>query len=317
VIRLLVIWAVMLVTIIGSASAYQSRDSNYNKVITSSGGSYSGPMDAVTGQTISVCYALRGCSKSYSTGSNPAITVRRASDSTTSNINVLSNGNLDVATFNTFCAATTCFLTEIFDQSGANGCSGAPCNLTQATTVEQAQIVTSGCGLGTSTLPCIVGATNNWIFTSAGPAALSQPFTQSVVAERTANFTTEMTPFSTGGAAKQAIGFTTSANTAFVGELGLTSIITATAADSAWHSLIGVSNGASPNSILSVDGVSTTGTTVGITNVFTAMLAESNGVNALNGFMTEAIMWSTALSSANLTALCHNQYAYWGTSTSC
>ena len=62
---------------------------------------YVGPLDAA-GISATACYSLRACSASYATGSNNAITVRRASDNTPSNILILSNGNLDVATAASF-----------------------------------------------------------------------------------------------------------------------------------------------------------------------------------------------------------------------
>ena len=68
---------------------------------TPAGSSYVGPLDAA-GISATACYSLRACSASYATGSNNAITVRRASDNTTTNVLILSNGNLDVASAATF-----------------------------------------------------------------------------------------------------------------------------------------------------------------------------------------------------------------------
>lgn len=64
------------------------------------GTAYTGPGDVVSGAK--VWWGLRAYNAAYATGSNPAVTVRRASDNTTQNINILSNGNLDVASANTF-----------------------------------------------------------------------------------------------------------------------------------------------------------------------------------------------------------------------
>lgn len=61
---------------------------------------YTGPLDVVGSAT--TCWALRGCSASYSTGSNPGATVVRASDSTTQVINILSSGAFDITSANTF-----------------------------------------------------------------------------------------------------------------------------------------------------------------------------------------------------------------------
>ncbi len=63
----------------------------------------------------------------YSAYSGNLYQVRRASDSTTLNIGVLSTGGYaDAAAQDTFCAGTTCVITEIYDQSGRGN------NLTQA-----------------------------------------------------------------------------------------------------------------------------------------------------------------------------------------
>ena len=69
--------------------------------------------------------------------------VRRASDSTTTNIDPVSAGGVaNAATQNSFCAGTTCVITEIFDQSGngnnltdapAGGAAGGPDGLANAT----------------------------------------------------------------------------------------------------------------------------------------------------------------------------------------
>jgi hypothetical protein len=61
---------------------------------------YQGPGDIVSGAT--AWYGLRAYNAAYATGSNNAINVRRASDNSTSNIVILANGNLDIATANTF-----------------------------------------------------------------------------------------------------------------------------------------------------------------------------------------------------------------------
>ena len=68
---------------------------------TPAGSSYVGPLDAA-GISATACYSLRACSASYATGSNYAITVRRASDNTPTNVLILSNGNLDVASAASF-----------------------------------------------------------------------------------------------------------------------------------------------------------------------------------------------------------------------
>lgn len=62
---------------------------------------YTGPGDIVASASIWVS-CTRGYSTAYSTGTNKACNARRASDNSTQDINILSNGNLDVASYNTF-----------------------------------------------------------------------------------------------------------------------------------------------------------------------------------------------------------------------
>lgn len=58
--------------------------------------------------------------------------------------------------------------------------------------------------------------------------------------------------------------------------------------------------------------------TVAATNEISMGGYHKNGgnFNMLTGYMTEAGQWGV-LSGANMTSLCHNDYVYWGTATSC
>ena len=80
------------------------------------------------------------CTAAYN---GPLYQVRRASDSATTNINPLSAGGIaNAAAQDSFCAGTTCVITEIYDQSGrgnnltqapGGGAAGGPDNLANAT----------------------------------------------------------------------------------------------------------------------------------------------------------------------------------------
>jgi hypothetical protein len=94
--------------------------------------SFTGLLDTYSGA--SVAYSLRQLRTAY-TGA--AIRVRRSSDNAEQNIGFVNNV-LDTASLLTFCGAGNGFVTTWYDQSGnAN-------NSTQATAVNQAQIVSSG-----------------------------------------------------------------------------------------------------------------------------------------------------------------------------
>ena len=90
------------------------------------------------------CVAAHSTTRAlYAAYNGPLYQVRRASDGTTTNIYPLSAGGVaSAATQDSFCAGTTCVITEIYDQSGhgnnltdapAGGAAGGPDNLASAT----------------------------------------------------------------------------------------------------------------------------------------------------------------------------------------
>lgn len=343
---------------------------------------YTGPGDVVSGWRF--WYGLRGYSAAYSTGSNNAVKLRRASDATTTDFVVLSNGNIDVASINTFantngavctsssisgttltvggCTGTprvsdtisgagitqpafitsigtcgsgsgTCtlnvsqgtissetitlqdalFATEIYDQSGANACSSAPCHLTQATTGSQPQYLPN-CG---NSQPCLYWFGNQGLNqTGVTISSASQPNTIAAVMRRIANFTTVQIMMATGStsATGQSIGW---ASTNQFRISASASPVTATMSDSALHSAMAVLNGAS--SVVYVDGVSSAISSPG-TNGFGAGVGNGIGTNLTNsapstGYFMEGGGLPSDIGSSNASNLCHNQYLYWGSAT--
>jgi len=90
------------------------------------------------------CVAAHSTTRAlYAAYDGPLYGVRRASDNTTANIYPLTAGGVaNAATQNSFCAGTTCVITEIYDQSGhgnnltqapGGGAAGGPDNLANAT----------------------------------------------------------------------------------------------------------------------------------------------------------------------------------------
>src|ERR1700748_1166209 len=90
------------------------------------------------------CVAAHSTTRAlYASYNGPLYQVRHASDSTTTNISTLSAGGYaNAAAQDSFCAGTTCVITEIYDQSGhgnnltqapAGGAAGGPDNLANAT----------------------------------------------------------------------------------------------------------------------------------------------------------------------------------------
>ena len=90
------------------------------------------------------CVAAHSTTRAlYASYNGPLYQVRRASDNATTNISPLSAGGVaNAATQDSFCAGTTCVITEIYDQSGhgnnltdapGGGAAGGPDNLANAT----------------------------------------------------------------------------------------------------------------------------------------------------------------------------------------
>src|SRR5580692_11007239 len=110
-----------------------------------------GPASAATQEPCDIyaaagtpCVAAHSSTRAlYAAYDGPLYQVRRASDNTTADIYPLSAGGVaNAATQNSFCAGTTCVITEIYDQSGhgnnltdapAGGAAGGPDNLANAT----------------------------------------------------------------------------------------------------------------------------------------------------------------------------------------
>ena len=102
-----------------------------------------GPCD-IYGNAGTPCVAAHSTTRAlYGSYSGPLYQVRRSSDGATTNISPLSAGGVaNAAAQDSFCAGTTCVITEIFDQSGhgnnltqapGGGAAGGPDNLANAT----------------------------------------------------------------------------------------------------------------------------------------------------------------------------------------
>jgi hypothetical protein len=224
-----------------------------------------GPGDVVTSGWI-CWYGLRAFSAAVAaTGTQKAVTVRRASDNTTADILILTTGRLDIATLTTFLTSTTGFVTEWYDQTG----NGFHC--TQSTTSKQPQILTSG-GPGTGN-PSVkfVGSSSQCLFGVSNPT-ISQNSSASWVAERTGTFTSTSSVITTGG--NQNTGFFSTANQTFL-FAGFSA--TQSAADSAWHAFNAtLAGGSSP---VNIDGTISTGSVGSDTANGVVSIGANNGAS--------------------------------------
>jgi hypothetical protein len=274
---------------------------------------YTGPGDVVAGA--SAWFGLRAYSAAVAaTGTQKAINIRNTGTSETCDVLIATSGALATTVsscsgsssgtaLSTFCG--TCAITKAYDQSGVNYCSAAACDVSQATAASQPTLNLSALG----SLPGMQGAGAQSLQKASFPST-SQPVSISVVAERTGTFTLQAALF----LGSEGAVFHPSANNVaqFYG-----SFPTASASDSAAHALQFVGNGGS--STINVDGTNTNGSAGA--GAFpsggsgTLLMIGANG--NLTGFEFEAGIWASAFSTLQQNNMCHNQFAYWGTSVSC
>lgn len=276
------------------------------------GGSYVGPGDVVSGAK--VWLGLRAYTTAQAAAHARAILVVRASDGQSCDVLLATTGGLGntascsagfgTGPVATFCAATTCFIDVFYDQSG-NGWD-FPAN----TSANRAVLAFNCIG----TQPCADFAANfggpAFYFSSPSITATADGYTVSAVAIRTGSFTAQNDLFARGTAT-----FFDTANTISVYSGNQAS---ATATDNVWHAFQIVGNNTS--SAFGVDATQTTGLDFGSLGQFdTLFLAADNsaGTSPLNGKLTEIGMWPIAFSGTQMTNVCHNQFTYWGTPTSC
>ena len=152
-------WLALLLLLTCPASAQLlTAGAGCQPAVCTSGATYQGPGDIVSGAT--AFYGLRSYNAAYATSSNNAINIRRASDNSTSDIVILSNGNLDTATAASFAgtdATATCSATASTSLvcTGASSTPHANDPISGTGVTQPAYIVSCGTftgGAGTCTL---------------------------------------------------------------------------------------------------------------------------------------------------------------------
>lgn len=245
-------------------------------------------------------WALRAYNRAYAVAHGNSAIIKRASDSTLKTITVLSNGNFDTSTATTFCNATTCVVTQLYDQTGNNN------HMTVGAGNSAVPLAFSCIG----SLPCLQtpGPSTPDSLNDGPGSSTAQPFTYILGGiERTGHFTTSQVLMEGGASPTNAgIEFSTSANTMliFAG-----SSVTHAANDSTLHCIQGVFNGAS--SIFSIDNSNTT-VSPGTRNTLNIWLFEfgSGGSFQVQGNFFEAGFYTSALSTTENTNIYNNQHAY-------
>lgn len=205
--------------------------------------------------------------------------------------------NIGVAETVTFQVAL--FVTEWYDQSGNTK------HLLQPTAGLQPQMLP----LGDISLPAMLFTSQ--YFSAASITAVNSPQTFSAVMNSSMSGIESIMSSFVGGS-------NATFQTASAGLLRVYagSVATFSASANAWHSVNVVANTAGT---ANVDGTETSiNTGSGATSTSLNVGSDpGGGTNAFTGNLSEIGMWPVGFSSGNRTSMCHNQFVYWGTPTSC
>jgi concanavalin A-like lectin/glucanase superfamily protein/alpha-L-arabinofuranosidase B-like protein len=283
---------------------------------------YTGPGDVQSG-ALAWYSCSRAYSAAYATANGNMCTVTRASDSATCTFKAATDGTADLTvgtpctgstTVTAFCNATTCSVSGVYDQSGANGCTGAiPCDLPAPIAARQPPF-TFSC---VNSHPCINpnGAASSGLISTATIAAQAQPFTLIAAARRTGATTTTQIIISFGSSSATNLGYTTNVNEVRM-NAGSTAPFNAT--DAGFHALAAVIQ--NTTSVGYSDGTATGGTTGTVTIGASADITLGNNsalTVPMTGYIGEAGVWPGAMTSTQAKAMCTNQRAWWGTGGAC
>jgi hypothetical protein len=267
---------------------------------------YVGPGDVISGA--SMWFGLRGYSAAYAApGTNPAIKIIRASDSTNTTINILSNGNLDTTTAATFCNSTTCTVATWYDQTGHS------CDATQATVANQPVLTFNAIG----SFPALTGAGNLGtvfadILTTACTYTQALPVTLVAYAVRNGNTTTTSRLIGKTGA-NYLLGYQNVANEPTLVGNTSSDFILASVNDGTWQTLFGSLNVNNSASTLYNNANATNATftdSVSFAAVMT-LFGRNTGAQGFNGNTTEMGAWPIMFSQANATAMDANIRNYY------
>jgi len=222
----------------------------------------------------------------------------------------ITGGTINVCTIKTF-----------YDRSGLTSCSSFACDQVQATLSLRAILVPVSSL--TSALPgaVLTGANQTQYFTAHNVTATNQPLTVSVI---TLTGSTSQGEIFTDSSFNFQNAFTTTTTyRLYAGTVRDTTGLTASTS----HIFQAIFNSGASASFLNVDGtLHTYGTpgTAGLGTVAANPLSiGSAGAGTANyaGYLFEIGVWPIAFSTTATTGqaalMCHNQFAYWGTSTSC
>lgn len=280
---------------------------------------YTGPGDCTScGGSAYAWWGLRAYTAAYAastgniadlvavTGGAAVCTLKAATDGTADIVGTYCGGS----TVPVACAAASggsCKVTKLYDQTGGGR------DLSQATLATMPDITFGPVTGLASNRPALTFSNAQFMATASPFGLTTQPLTMSAVSIRTAAI--DNIGMMTGDVANDAeMIYTTTTPSLAGGYAGTNPPITQAQTNNAWHSFHAAFNGAS--TVMNVDGSSSAAGNTGngaITNAvyFGRDTFQSSGAY-LTGRITEAGIWSSALTGTNMTNLYNNQKSYWG-----
>jgi hypothetical protein len=269
---------------------------------------YQGPGDVVA--SARTWYGLRCYNTAY-TGN--VADVYAPSDASHTLLTCSSGGviNQTLQALATTCA-TSCTIKTLYDQSGANQCTGSiPCDLTHATEAQRPTLTISG--INSKLTGNFSGSQH--LFNAAGVSitSVSQPYTMNAVFKRTS--ATVGILFGSIGGAGTAIGGWSGADQFAVSSSSFVQVNSIT--DNTPHSAQFVSVNPDTGSTLNIDGSSTP--TAAGTGAFsgTVVAGDDTFSDFWVGQFTEFGIWPSAFNSTQQTNMCNNLKTYYNLSGTC
>lgn len=273
---------------------------------TASSASYVGPGDVVA---MSFWFGMRA----YSAATEGTKAVNICSESggvdvtCEDELTSTTTGKLVLGTVGATCGGITCTVKTWYDQTGANYCSGAPCDLTQTVVANRA---TFNISCPTTSYPCAVFSNSAQDLYENAYSGFSAFNTHSLTAVAQNTFTGAQDNLF--AAHNEQLGFTnSSANQCF---LFYNNVIAATANDNAWHAIQGVVDDSVTNgSELYIDGTATPGSSSGGSLQGPLLLGGLSSSQFFGGYFEE-IGFSdvTLFSGTQASNLNSNQHAFYG-----
>lgn len=202
----------------------------------------------------------------------------------------------------TFCTSTnvSCTVSKFYDQTTNT------IGVSNGTAANQPTLAFNCLG----SLPCLTFNGTSSSLTETGFPDTQEPMTVAAVSKNT-DTGSQRELYNDGSS--HAIGYQNSSTNQFWIFAG--AVLAQTASSGVSHSTVGVFNGAS--SVVYVDNVSNSGSAGTNTGGTMRFVGSGSGVEFLNGSVNEIGEWFSAFSSGQAGNMCHNQFTYWGTATSC